>query len=177
MYYLWAVLLVLGNATAWSTNALSLPGNWLIVALTAIFALLIPEADGRGISWTVVGLVAGLAAFGEVVEFAAGAAGAGRRGGSRRGMALAVLGTLIGSIVGAFAGIPIPLLGPVIGALAGGALGAFAGAWAGEIWIGRGWRDGLAVGQGALIGRLLGTAGKLAIGAVMVVVVAVDAFF
>jgi hypothetical protein len=91
-------------------------------------------------------------------------------------MALAIVGTVVGSIAGAVLGVPIPVIGSVIGALGGGALGAFAGAYLGETWVGKTPDESFAVGQGAFIGRLLGTIGKLAIGAVMVVVVAVDIF-
>lgn len=177
MYYVWVVLLILANGAAWVANSLSVPGNWLIVAFSALFAFAVPGDEGRGIGWMGVGVLAGLAVLGEVVEFAAGAAGAGKLGGSRRGMMLAIAGTMIGSIGGAFVSLPVPLVGPIVGALAGGAAGAFAGAWAGEIWKGRSWREGFAIGKGALVGRLLGTAGKLVIGALMVVIAAVDALF
>lgn len=177
LYYVWVLLLTLANGTAWVTNSLTVPGNWLIVAFSAIFAFAVPAEAGRGIGWFGVGVLAGLALLGEVVEFAAGAAGAGKLGGSRRGMILAIMGTMIGSIGGAFVSLPVPLIGPIVGALVGGAAGAFAGAWAGEIWKGRGWQEGFEIGKGALVGRLLGTAGKLVIGALMVVIAAVDALF
>lgn len=177
MYYIWGLLLVLANLSAWLSNALSLPGNWLILACTALFAWIFPKVPGPGIGWTTVGILAGLAVLGELLEFLAGAAVAGQRGGSRRGMVLAIVGTIVGSFSGALVSLPIPLLGPVIGALAGGALGAFIGAWIGEIWKGRSWQEGLDIGKGAVIGRLLGTAGKLILGALMVAIAAVDAFF
>jgi hypothetical protein len=90
-------------------------------------------------------------------------------------MLLAVLGTMVGSVLGAFAAIPIPIAGPIVGAVGGGALGAFAGAYIGETALGRSTEQSLAAGKGALIGRLLGTAGKLVIGVVLFVVLAVDA--
>jgi uncharacterized protein len=177
LYYVWAIVLVLMNGMAWLANSLSIPGNWLIVGFTALFVALVPPEVERGIGWFGVGVLACLAFLGEVIEFAAGAAGAGSRGGSRSGMGLAIVGTTVGSIDGAFVSLPVPIIGPVLGALAGGALGAFAGAWVGEIWKGRTLRDGFDIGTGAMIGRLFGTAGKLIVGGVMVVVVAVDAFF
>jgi len=175
VYYFWAVTLILANAISWLSNALSAPGNWLIVAFTALFAWFFPSDGDRGISWTTVGVLAGIAAIGEAIEFAAGAAVAGKRGGSRRGMALAVAGTLIGSIAGAFVTLPIPIVGPVIGAIAGGAAGAFAGAWVGEYWKGKPLKEGYHIATGAMLGRLLGTAGKLLVGATMVVIAAIDA--
>jgi uncharacterized protein YqgC (DUF456 family) len=177
VYYVWATLLFLLNGTSWLSNSIALPGNWLIVLFSALFAALVPVETGYGMSWTVVGVLLGLAVLGEVVEFAAGAAGVGKQGGSRRGMALAIVGTMVGSIAGAFVSIPIPILGPIVGALVGGAVGAFAGAWLGEMWKGRTWQKGVEVGSGAFVGRLLGTAGKLAIGAMMVVIATIDSFF
>lgn len=179
-YYSWAVLLTLGNLGALAATMMALPGNWVIVGLTALFAWLIHDAQGAGVSWYTVGALGALAALGELVEFAAGAAGAARSGGSRRGMALAILGTLVGSIAGVAVSpflVPIPLLGTVIAAIGGGALGAFAGAYLGESWKGRTDDQRLAVSKAAFVGRLLGTVGKLWVGAVMVVVAAASAFF
>jgi uncharacterized protein YqgC (DUF456 family) len=175
VYFVWAFILILANATAWLSNALTAPGNWLIVAFTAFFAWFFPGEGERGIAWTTVAVLAAIAAVGEILEFAASAAVAGKRGGSRRGMALAIAGTLIGSIAGAFLTLPIPVIGPVIGAIFGGAAGAFVGAWAGESWKGKPMKEGYHIATGAMIGRLLGTAGKLLVGATMVVIAAVDA--
>lgn len=177
MAYVWIVLLTLANVTSWLTNLLTLPGNWLIVLWCALYAWLLPEGDGTGIGWTGIGILIGLAVLGEIIEFAAGAAAAGSRGASRRGMALAIAGTVAGSLAGAFLTLPIPLLGPILGALGGGALGAFGGAWLGEMWKGRTASEGVHIGTGALIGRLLGTTGKLLVGAVMLVVATVDALW
>jgi hypothetical protein len=174
-YYLCAVILLSAMFGALLANAFALPGNWLIVGLAALFAFAFPVSEGRGVHWLTVGVAAGLAVVGEVVEVAAGAAGAKRSGASRRAMLLAVLGTMVGSVLGAFVAIPIPIVGPMIGAIGGGALGAFAGAYVGETALGRSTQQSLAVGQGALIGRLLGTAGKLLIGVIIFVMIAVDA--
>jgi uncharacterized protein YqgC (DUF456 family) len=89
-------------------------------------------------------------------------------------MALAVIGTMGGSILGAVISLPIPIIGPVIGALLGGALGAYSGAVAGEMWKGKTFEEGSHIGEGAAIGKLLGTAGKLCIGALMVVFATID---
>jgi uncharacterized protein YqgC (DUF456 family) len=117
-----------------------------------------------------------LAIVGEVVEFAAGAAGAAKRGASRRSVLLAIIGALVGSIGGVIVGVPIPLIGSLIGAILGGALGAFAGAYIGEAWKGRDEDQRVAAGRGAFAGRIWGTVAKLAIGAIMLVIIAWDAF-
>ena len=59
----------------------------------------------------------------------------------------------------------------------GGAAGAFAGAYLGEMWKGRTEDERIAAGQGAFVGKIWGTLGKLACGAVIVAIVAVDALF
>jgi uncharacterized protein len=177
IYFLWFTLLVVAMIAAWFTTLFAFPGNWLIVALSAVFAFFYPGTHGRGVEWITVGLAVLLAAAGEVIELFAGAAGAKKAGASRRSMVLAIFGTMIGSITGAAVGVPIPVVGPIIGALGGGALGAFGGAFVGEAWKGRDASQSFEVGKGALVGRVLGTAGKLAAGAAIIVIVTVDGLF
>ena len=175
VYYPSAVLLILICVAAWLTTLVTLPGNWIVVALAAGFAWLFPDEAGRGFPWTTVGVAAALAAVGEVIEFAAGAAGAAKQGASRRAVVLALVGAMVGSIVGLMIGAPVPVLGSFVMALVGGAGGAFAGAYLGEFWKGRTEAERIAAGQGALVGKIWGTLGKLACGAVIVALVAVDA--
>jgi uncharacterized protein len=177
MYYLWAVILVLGSCAAWFTSLVTLPGNWFIVGFAALFAWLIPAVAGRGVSWTTVSVLLGLAVIGEVVEFGAGAAGAAKQGASKRGVALSMVGAVIGSVLGLAAGVPILFVGPFVMALVGGAAGAFVGAYLGETWKGRSEDERTAAGRGAFAGRIWGTVGKLAVGAVMLAILAWDAFF
>lgn len=177
MIYVWLTLFTLFNAGAWLTNLLSLPGNWLIVLAAAVFAYFIPESELHGIGWIGIVGLAVLAGLGELLEFAASAIAVGKQGASRRAMVLSIAGTMVGSLMGAFVTIPIPILGPMVGALLGGALGALAGAWLGEVWKGKSLQEGWEVGKGAVIGKLLGTTGKLAVGALMVVVATVDAIW
>lgn len=171
------ILLVLAAIGCWFTNAFTLPGNWLIVGLAALFAWLLPaEEYGRGFGWITVIVLAVIAGLGELIEFAAGAAGAAKKGASRRAILFSMIGAMIGSIAGAAIGFPIPIIGPLIAAVGGGAAGAFGGAYLGETWKGKQHPDRAAVSSGALMGRLFGTVGKLAAGAVMVAVLAVMTF-
>ncbi|MEZ6044659.1 MAG: DUF456 domain-containing protein [Planctomycetaceae bacterium] len=177
-YYLLATLLIIVCAGLWLLNMLAMPGNWLIIVCAAFFIWLYPYpgTEGEGLEWwMVIGLVV-IAVLGELIEFAAGAVGAAKQGASRRAMVLAVIGTMIGSLLGAGAGVPIPVVGPVIGALGGGALGAFAGAWVGETWKGKTAQESLNVSKGAMVGRILGTLGKLLCGTMMLVLMIVDLF-
>jgi hypothetical protein len=177
VYYLWALLLVIACFGAWATTLFTLPGNWLIAGFAAIFAWLLPAETTGGVTWTTVAVLVGLAVVGEILEFGASAAGAAKRGASKRGVALSMVGAMIGSILGITAGLPIPIIGSFVMALVGGAAGAFFGAYIGESWKGRPEADRVAIGRGAFAGRIWGTAGKLAVGVVMLVIVAWDALF
>lgn len=174
----WGILLVLAAIGCWVANAFTLPGNWLIVGLAALFAWLLPPDEyGRGFGWITVAVLALLATLGEIVEFAAGAAGAAKQGASRRAMLLAMVGAMVGSVAGAAIGIPVPIIGPLVAAVGGAAAGAFGGAYLGEVWKGKLHAERTAVSTGAMIGRLFGTVGKLAAGAVMVTVLGVMTFW
>jgi uncharacterized protein YqgC (DUF456 family) len=179
MYWTFGVvLLLIANIACWVATVFTLPGNWGIVLLAALCAWLLPEPDGMrlGFGWIPVIVLAALAGVGELIEFFAGAAGAARQGASRRAMALALVGAALGSIVGAILGVPIPVVGSIIAAIGGGAAGAFAGAWLGEYWKGRASHERLAIGTGAMLGRVVGTIGKLVVGAVMVAYATAESF-
>jgi len=175
-YYLLATLLLAAGLCAWLTNLLTLPGNWGVLGLAALFAWLGPHDSTWGVSWLLVGVLAALAILGEIIEFAASAMGAAKQGASRRAAVLSIVGAMVGSITGAMVGVPLPLLGPIIGAVLGGAAGAFGGAYLGETWKGRAHGERVAVGRGAFSGRLWGMIGKFAVGAVMMVILALDLF-
>jgi uncharacterized protein YqgC (DUF456 family) len=177
LYYLWAIILIAACGFAWLTTVIGLPGNWLIVAFAAIFAALFAQNPNHGVTWMAVAFLAVLALVGEIVEFAAGAAGAAKYGASKRSVALSLVGAAVGSIVGITIGLPIPLLGSFMMAIVGGAAGAFFGAYLGEAWKGRPHDARVAAGRGAFSGRIWGSIGKLAVGAIMLVIVAWDALF
>src|SRR5215203_4890297 len=138
IYYLWALLLVFTCGLAWLTTLVSLPGNWIVVGCAALFAWLMPHEPSHSITWKTVAVLAGFAVLGEIVEFAAGAAGAAKQGASKRSVLLAMVGAVVGSMVGIAIGAPILILGSAVMALVGGAAGAFFGAYLGEAWKGRG---------------------------------------
>ncbi len=79
-----------------------------------------------------------------------------------------------GSVAGALVGIPtlpVPIVGSLVAALFFAAVGATAGAILGEQWVGRRLDDSCRVGLVAFFGRLVGTAGKMVVGAVMIAIV------
>ena len=123
IYYLCLVLLVLAMSAAWGATLFALPGNWGIVGLAAVFAVLFPAGADHGLRWSAVGIAAGLALVGEVIEFPPGRQGPGGPAPVAARPIYALFGTIVGSIVGAMVTIPIPIIGPIIGALGGGAIG------------------------------------------------------
>ena len=178
VYWVGGILFLLANVGCWVATFFTLPGNWGIVVLAALCAVLLPEQDnGLGISWWAVGGLAALAGLGELLELIAGAAGAAKLGASRRSIVLSMLGAMVGSIAGAVIGVPVPLIGPIVAALGGAAVGTFAGAYLGETWKGRGHPEKLSISKAALVGRLLGTAGKLVTGIVMVAYATAESFW
>jgi uncharacterized protein YqgC (DUF456 family) len=129
-------LLLVANLACWLATVFTLPGNWGIVSLAALCAWLLPEraGDELGFSWVAVMILVVMAGIGELVEFAAGAAGAAKQGASRRAMVMALLGAAVGSIVGAIIGVPVPVVGSIVAAVGGGAGGRFSAAYLGEYW-------------------------------------------
>ena len=179
MAYVWLILLIVLVIAGWILTLFSLPGNWVIVISSALFAWLVPatEDSGIGMRWTAVAVLLLLAIVGEIIEFAAGALGASRAGGSKRGAVLAIIGSMIGAIAGGIVGLPIPVIGSVVAAILFASCGALIGAILGEKWKGRDMAQALEVGQGAFWGRLLGTLAKTTIASVMAVTAIVAAIF
>ena len=176
VYYSAVAILFLSNLSGFFINWAALPGNWLIVGGSALFCWLVRTPEHH-VSWHVVVVLLLLALLGEGLELIAGTAGAAKQGASRRAMALSVVGSIIGSIAGAIIGVPVPIVGSAIAALVGGALGAAVGAAIGEDWRGRDLEGSIQVGAAAFWGRILGTAGKLIVGAIMLVIATLDSIW
>jgi uncharacterized protein len=168
MVYVYAVVLTLVSLLCWVGIVFGLPGTWLMI----LFSVLLKwwQPDQFLVSWTVLGVAVGLAVLGEVLEFVLGAAGARRTGGSSRGAVLALVGSIVGGIMGI--ALPVPLVGPLLGAC----LGAFVGALLGNLWTGRTLFQSAVAGRGAAMGQFWGTVAKLALGAVIAVMLAIAAF-
>jgi hypothetical protein len=152
MIYVYAVVLTVLNLALWVGMLFNLPGTWLMVLVTAVMKWWQPGYIQ--VSWTVLG-----------------AAGSRHAGGSKRAAALASVGSLGGGIVGT--ALPVPIVGTLIGAR----LGAFAGSLLGDLWAGRPLFRSFEAGWGAAVGRFWGMVSKLAVGAVIVALLALAAFF
>jgi len=156
--------LVLACLAAWTLNLVTLPGNWIAVALLALYAWLGPDGGRVAIGYPLVGVAFVFALVGELLEFAAGALGAQKAGASRRSTIFAVVGSMLGAITGAVVGIPVPIIGPVLAAILFGGLGATAGAMYGEWSSGRSWKESWTIGHAAFWGRTFGTIAKVTAG-------------
>ena len=170
MLYIWLFILILLNTVWLLLVALGLPGNWLIVVGTGLFAWW--QWDASIFSVGTLLAIALLALLAELAEFGAGMVGARTSGASWRGSIAALFGAMIGAVCGTFV-IAVPLLGTVVGA----SLGAGLGVWGVEISRGqhpdRSLRSGVSAGLGALLGIL----SKLAAGVVIWLIVVIAAFW
>ena len=137
------------------TIPLGLPGTWVMIAAGVGYSLLVPNSIGV----FVLVCTTALAVAAEVFEFTLAGKYARKYGGSRR----ASWGAIIGGTVGAIIGVPVPIIGPIIGAFAG----AFAGALVFEYSRGSGAQASTRVAWGALVGRVVAAALKVAIGFVI----------
>src|SRR5919204_358015 len=132
---------------------LGLPGTWLMVGAAVAYPILTNDNSVGVVTMAGTGV---LALIGEVIEFSLAGRYARKYGGSRR----AEWGAILGGMVGAFVGVPVPIVGPIIGAFAG----AFIGALVFEYSRGSGAHAATRVATGALIGRVVAAALKVAIG-------------
>jgi len=140
--------------------AFGLPGTWLFLIAAVLLKTAGPAA---GLSWTALAIGAVLALVAELGEWVASMRWTRQHGGSSR----AAWGALGGGIIGAIVGLPIPLLGSIVGSFAGSFLGALAAEYSTT-------RDHALAGQvawGALIGRIVATALKMAIGVMIAVII------
>jgi uncharacterized protein YqgC (DUF456 family) len=157
MMTVWAVLAILGMALSLALHILGLPANWVLLAIAAGYKLVFPATP---VGWSFFGLLAAIAAAGELIELAAQFWGCKRFGGTTRGN----WGAFLGAVIGAITGAPFLFgLGALIGALAGGFLGSLLV----ELAQGRPRPEALRAACGAFWGRVFGLAVKVSLGIVM----------
>lgn len=178
-YVVATIFTLLGAACVFSI-VLSLPGAWIMLGIAFVIELIdqwwrTPGADGRTqtFEWWLLGVCVALALAGELIELAAGAAGAKSGGAGRRGM----IGALIGGVVGALLltpFIPIPVVGTLIGAIIGTFIGAVLGEVTGQ--TPKTVRGSMKPALGATIGRVFGTVSKIGVAIVIWLTLSVAAF-
>jgi uncharacterized protein len=142
---------------------LGLPGTWVMLAAGVGYSILVPNSIGMT---ALIGTTV-LAVLAEIWEFTLAGKYARKYGGSRR----AGWGAIIGGTIGAIVGVPIPIIGPIIGAFAG----SFLGALVFEYSRGSGAHASTRVAWGALVGRAVAAALKVAIGLVIAIWLVISA--
>ena len=167
------LLLIVVLLACLALTVFGMPGNWLIVAATVVYACLTPARSPAAIGWRPVAILFAMALLGEIVELLAATLGTAKAGGSRRGAALALAGSIIGAVVGIFVGLPVPLVGSILATFLFAGVGALVGAMLGEFWVGKDWYASWRIGKAAFRGRLVGTFAKMLLGVVMVATVLV----
>jgi uncharacterized protein len=170
MLYAWLTILILLNALCLVLVVFGIPGNWLMVAVTCLFAWWQRDA-GVFSGGTLIAIVV-LALMGELIEFLAGMLGAKRSGTSWQGSIAAIFGAMLGALIGTFA-IPVPLVGTLVGASVGAGLTV----WVIETSRGQPAEHSLRRAVHAGMGQILGTSSKMAVGVVIWLVIAVAAFW
>jgi uncharacterized protein YqgC (DUF456 family) len=166
--WLWYLALLCVMLLGLFTNILGLPGLWLLVAAVAGYAWV--TGFNVYVGWASLLTLVGLGIVAEIIEFAAGGAGAKAAGGTKRAMLGGIVGALIGGVVLSFF-VPIPIVGTIFGAC----LGAFIGAALIELAIYRDVNRAARVGTGAARGRFWGIIYKTIVGIVMFLIAAVAA--
>ena len=178
MLYVVAAVFCLLGALCVISIVFSLPGGWIVLALACIIefidGLYLSAGREQTFGWWLLGGSLLLLVLGEVLEFAAGAAGTKAGGGSKRGMIGALIGGIAGALVFTFL-VPIPFVGSLIGAL----LGTFAGAVVGEIGglAPKTLRGSMRPALGATIGRVIGTTSKIGIAIAVWIGLSIAAFW
>ncbi len=157
------ILIIFLNLLAVFMVLLQLPGTWMMLLCTGLWAWWYWDEQAIGI-WTLASLLV-LAIIGEVVETFAGVVTSRQAKSSKRSMLLGLVGGIGGAILGTTM-IPVPLFGTLIGACIGAGLGAMLG----DHWAGRNWKEVKTAGKAAAKGRLWGTVGKVIIAVIMFII-------
>lgn len=161
-------MLIVLNAVWLILTLFALPGNWLIIITTSLFAWWQWEHGVFSIYTLIV--IAVLAFSGEAVEFFAGAGGAKKAGAGWLGAIAAIFGAVTGAVIGTFV---LPLFGTILGAC----LGAGLAATVVELYMGKPPDASIRSGFGASLGYLIGSTVKFAIGVAIWLIVAFAAFW
>ncbi len=142
-------------------NIFSLPANWIILGLIALWKYIYPDTAQMG--YVFFAIIIGLAVLGEVLELGLQVMKAKKYGSTSSGTFAGVVGAIVGAIV----------LAPLffgLGALIGALIGAYIGCFVMEKLKGRSFKDASEAAYGAMMGRFLGTVCKCGIGGAMLAV-------
>lgn len=113
------ILLLLSTFISVWIVPLSLPGTWILVAFSGIYALFLQFNASS--DWKVLLILFLIASLAEIFEFLVSFVG-GKKLQVSNG---ALWSSIVGGLIGAFVGVPVFLIGSLLGLLLGTFLGAF----------------------------------------------------
>ena len=161
LYWAYYLVLIAVLLAGLGITVMTLPGLWLMLAATAVYAW---ATKWQYVGLWTLGVLLAMAAIAEYLETTSAGAAARRAGAGRRGAWGALIGGIIGGI---FLTIPLFLIGTLIGVCLGSFLGAMIAELSGGQEVGR----SALIGVSAARGRFTGTLLKLGFGCVMFVII------
>jgi uncharacterized protein YqgC (DUF456 family) len=165
LVWIYYILLILIATAGLFMVMVTLPGLWLMAAVSAGYCLLTHQ-HYLGIKSLVALLI--LALLGEAAEMGIGGAAARKAGGGRRAALGGIIGGIVGGVVGSF-------VFPLVLSIVGVCLGSFVGAALLEMLGGESADHSLRIGIGAAKGKFMGIIVKLGIGLAMLALIALSA--
>lgn len=159
--YLVNFIVVVFLLIALGLTMLTLPGNLLIFLIAMGYGFF--DQFSRFDYYFLIMLFTGFA-LGELVEFAAGAAGAKREKASKRAIAAAVAGAVVGGLAGTAL---LPVLGSFIGAM----LGAYAASYYAELSVCQDAAKSKKVAMSVMKGQIIGAIFKFVVAIAMVIAI------
>lgn len=99
MDYFLAVLIITFLILAVLLQVISLPGNWVAIILIVIWKFIGPSSTTIELTWPFVMLLAGIAAVGELLEWAIQMFAGRQYGSSTSGSIAGIIGSIIGAIM------------------------------------------------------------------------------
>ncbi|MGH7886089.1 MAG: DUF456 family protein [Thermodesulfobacteriota bacterium] len=160
------IIYLLLSAVALVSHIFNLPGNFIILGFSLLFAWY----DGfQQITVKIIIVLAVIAILAEITDFVIGIAGAKKYKSSSRAIIFSIIFGVIGGI----------LLSPLFfgfGALLGALSGAYIGALIVELLSGKNMQESLKSAWGVFLGKLGGVFSKVAMGLIMIFIT-VKSFF
>jgi uncharacterized protein YqgC (DUF456 family) len=167
LYKFLLILLYLFSIAVLLVTALGIPGNWILVGIALIIALV---TKFTAMNWWYLILCVSLAALGELIESLLGLVLVAKKGGSKMG----IFGTFLGGLCGVILGAPYF---PPFGSLIFGFVGAFAGAMLGEYVTYKNMDAAMRIGFWAFVGRAAAIVSKVALGCGIVYIIIIRTWF
>ena len=162
MFHEWIALILFVILAIGGTglSLIGISGTWLVLIAAGLYNLI---SWSTTISLNIFLWLAGLAIFGELVEWIVTYIGIKAHGVSRYGL----IGTILGAVGGAMLLSIIPIIGTIIGLLLGGMMGAFIGEYYHTYNAKKSWKAAKAV----FLGRIMVIATKFTITIVQIVII------